>query len=97
MSKAEHEEMVDTDRVVESNRNGVTSITTPPNATEWIKQTDGSRFVEFDVPSSAVRANDGVTGKIFGPNSIFGPKLGITEMPPATNIQQAVSKWPRVE
>jgi hypothetical protein len=38
---------------------------------------------------------DGVTGKIFGPNSIFGPKLGITEMPEATNILNTAIKVPR--
>jgi hypothetical protein len=30
----------------------------------------------------------GVWGKIWGPNSIWGPKLGITEMPTATNISR---------
>ena len=97
MSKAEHQGMLATNKMVESNLKGVSSVTTPPNPTAWLRQTDGSRFVEFNVPSSAIRAKDGVTGKIFGPNSILGPKKGITEMPPATNIQQTVSKWPRIE
>jgi len=97
MGKTEHEAMVNSGNVIESKLGGVTSVTTPPNATAWIRQTDGSRFVEFDVPSSTIRASDGVTGKIFGPNSFLGPKKGITEMPPASNIQQTVSKWPRME
>jgi hypothetical protein len=59
-----------------------------------MNQTDGTHFVQFDIPSSALNASDGVTGKIFGPNSIFGPKLGITEMPSASNIVNTAIKLP---
>lgn len=52
-------------------------------------------LVEFNIPANALRASDGVTGKIFGPNSIFGPKLGISEMPTATEILQTASKIAR--
>ena len=97
MGQAEHEAMLTTGRVQESSLQGVTSVTAPPNAGAWVQQTTGSRFVEFDVPKSAVRAQDGVTGKIYGPNSIFGPKLGITRMPRATNIKQTASRIPRTD
>jgi hypothetical protein len=75
-------------RVQESLLNGVTSVSVPPNPTAWNAAGEGSVFAEFDVPSSAVRnISPNGWGKIYGPNSIFGPKLGITEMPPATNIK----------
>jgi hypothetical protein len=43
---------------------------------------------EFDVPVSAIGTEPGITGdaKFYGPNSVFGPRLGITQMPPAFNI-----------
>ena len=81
MSKSELSAMKQSGKVVESNLNGVTSVTKPPDAGAWLRQTEGSRFVEFDVPSSAIRASDGITGKIYGLNSIFGPKQVITHMP----------------
>ncbi len=87
MSEAEHAAMTNTGRVVESNLKGITSVSSPPNPTARVPKGNGSPvFTEFDIPSSALRASDGVWGKIYGPNSLFGPKLGITEMPPATNI-----------
>ncbi len=46
----------------------------------------GLALTQFDVPTSSLRNVGTGVGKIFGPNSIFGPRLGITEMPPATNI-----------
>jgi RHS repeat-associated protein len=92
MSEAEHEAMVTSGRVEESTLNGVTSVTHPPDPMQWIRQTDGGRFVEFDVPTSALRANG---TKIYGPNSVFGKGLGITEMPPGTSIEHVASKWPR--
>lgn len=94
MSEAELAAMQKTGRVVESQLNGVTSVTSPPNAQAWMRQTDGTHFVEFNVAKDALRATDGVTGKIFGPNSIFGPKLGIKEMPVATNIVVTGTKQP---
>ena len=94
MSQTEYEAMVNTGRIQESTLNGITSVTSPPNVEAWLSQTEGTHFVQFDVPSSAVRASDGLTAKIYGPNSIFGPKLGITEMPPATNIIHTATKLP---
>jgi hypothetical protein len=91
MGEAEHEAMLTSGIVQESTLGGVTSVTRDPM--QWIRQTEGGRFVEFDVPTSALRASG---TKIYGPNSIFGKPLGITEMPPATNIEHVMSKWPRV-
>jgi hypothetical protein len=54
------------------------------NPAAYTNAPSGDIFVQFDVPQSAIGASDGVWGKIFGPNSIFGPVKGITQMPPAT-------------
>ena len=91
MSAAEHDAMTASGKMVESTLNGVSSVSSPPNPGAWSKQAAGTRYVEFDVPTSAVRGT-GANSKIYGPNSIFGPKLGIKEMPPATNIKVTASK-----
>ena len=90
MSPQELELMQAEGRVQESFSEGVTSVTVPPNPTAWnaAGAGGGSVFAEFDVPSGSVmNISPNGWGKIYGPNSIFGPKLGITEMPPATNIK----------
>jgi hypothetical protein len=87
MSQSELEAMQATGRVQESFGNGVTSVTVPPNPTLYRAAPTGDIFTQFDVPASSLRAVGSDTGKIYGPNSIFGPRLGITEMPPATNIR----------
>ena len=88
MSPAELEAMQAEGLVQESTLNGVTSVSIPPNPAAYTNAPPGDVFVEFDVPEGAVRnISPNGWGKIFGPNSIFGPKLGITEMPPATNIK----------
>lgn len=94
MSEAEHNAMVATGRVQESTLNGVTSVSSPPNASAWIRQTTAPRYVEFDVPAGAVRPGVSPNAKIYGPNSIFGPRLGISEMPPALNITWTVCRVP---
>ena len=86
MSQAELKAMQATGRVQESFNVGITSVTLPPNAAAYGAAPAGDVFVQFGVPRSAIGASDGVWGKIFGPNSIFGPVRGITEMPPTTNI-----------
>lgn len=73
MSDTELGEMQDTGMVVESSLNGVTSVTSPPDAMAWMAQTEGRNFVEFDVPQSAIRASDGVTGKYMG-LTVFLPR-----------------------
>jgi hypothetical protein len=86
MSQAELKAMQTTGRVQESVNAGVTSVSLPANPAAYGAARAGDVFVRFDVPRSAIGAADGTWGKIFGPNSIFGPIKGITEMPPATNI-----------
>jgi hypothetical protein len=87
MSQSELDAMQETGQVQESLNNGVTSVTLPPNPAAYTNAPPGDVFVQFDVPQSPIGASDGVWGKIYGPNSIFGPIRGITEMPPAaTNI-----------
>jgi hypothetical protein len=87
MSPQELELMQAEGRVQESTLNGVTSVSVPPNPTAWNAAGEGSVFAEFDVPSGSVmNISPNGWGKIYGPNSIFVPKLGIKVMPPATNI-----------
>jgi RHS repeat-associated protein len=73
MSETEFQAMQNSGRVVESQLKGITSVSSPPNPTAWVPKGNGSpAFAEFDIPSSSLRASDGVWGKIYGPNSIFG-------------------------
>ena len=78
--------MRSTGLVQESRNGGVTSVTLPPNPNLYRAGPGGDMFVQFDVPNSAINASGSGIGKIYGPNSIFGPAKGITSMPPATNI-----------
>jgi hypothetical protein len=86
MSAEEYEAMVATNTVQESFNGGVTSVTIPPNPSGYRAGPSSDIYVQFDVPQSAINASANGWGKIYGPTSIFGPALGITEMPPATNI-----------
>lgn len=86
MSVAEHAEMVNTGRMVESSLNGVSSISVPASAVAYANAAAGSVYAEFKIAADAIRAAAGGWGKVWGPNSIFGAKLGITEMPAASNI-----------
>jgi len=86
MSPQELEAMQSTGLVQESYNGGVTSVTVPPNPNLYRAGPSGDVFVQFDVPQSAINAAGSGVGKIYGPNSIFGPAKGIASMPPATNI-----------
>jgi hypothetical protein len=91
MSQAEYKAMSNSGVVQESLLNGVTSVSIPADINAFRNPAARSVFVEFDVPRSAIRTQTQGWGKIYGPNSIFGKRLGITEMPPATNIEPKVS------
>jgi hypothetical protein len=86
MSPEELSAMPSTGLVQESNNNGVTSVTLPPNRNLYRAGPRRDVFVQFDVPQSAIGAAAGGVAKIYGPNSMFGPAKGITSMPPAVNI-----------
>jgi hypothetical protein len=88
MSPDELAQMQSAGRMVESNLNGVTSVTYPPNPDAWAPPPgEGRIFVTFDVPASSVRFfSPNGWAKILGPNSIFADHYNITEMPEATNI-----------
>jgi hypothetical protein len=93
MSYDEYNSMVSTGLVQESHLGGVTSVTVPPNPNAYRDALLRNVFVEFDVPAGSVQTIGGQGwGKIYGPNSIFAPKFGITHMPPATGIVPTVSK-----
>jgi hypothetical protein len=88
MSRAEYDKMVATGRLQESrNLNGVTNVTYPANRSTYRAGPRDDIYVEFDIPKSAINAHDGSVAKIYGPNSIFGRRLGVKEMPAATNIR----------
>ncbi|MFZ0320986.1 MAG: hypothetical protein WAL56_17800 [Candidatus Sulfotelmatobacter sp.] len=88
MSPEELAEMQASGRVVESNLNGVTSVTYPPSSTGWTPPS-GRVFAQFDVPVESLRGIPSPNGwaKIYGPNSMFADYLEITEMPEALNIE----------
>jgi RHS repeat-associated protein len=88
MSQDEYNLMVSSGRVVESNLVGVTSVVFPANPGGYSAAAAGSVYVEFQIAKNALNAVSS-TGwaKIFGPSSIFGEALGITEMPAVSNIQ----------
>jgi RHS repeat-associated protein len=93
MSQQEYQAMVKEGMVQESTLSGVTSVTVPPNPNAYLDAAPKSVFVEFDVPAGALRSAGGQGwGKIYGPNSMFAEKLGITQMPAATGIVPIVSK-----
>jgi hypothetical protein len=69
-------------RLQESWNDGVTSVSLPASRSAYRAGSAKDVYVEFDVPASSVRAADGRTGKIYGPNSSQGKLLGIQDMPP---------------
>lgn len=88
MSPAELAQMQASGQVVESNLSGVTSVTYPPNPGAYTNAPPGDVYVQFDVPSGSVYPGGEGWGKIYGPSSVpYGEYYGITEMPPAINIE----------
>jgi len=89
MSPEELSQMRATGRVVESNLNGVTSVTSPPNSIAWTPPPgEGRIFVTFDVPASSVRfLSPNGWAKILGPNSFAAKLYNITEMPEVLEIE----------
>ena len=94
MGKAEHEAMVASGMVQESFLKGVTSVASPSNPLTYKASGAGSRYIEFNVRTSALKHADGLTAKIYGPTSIFAKFFNITSMPSATNIVHVPSKLP---
>jgi RHS repeat-associated protein len=88
MSSDEYNLMVTTGRVVESRLWGVTNVIFPANPGGYSAAAQGSVYVEFQVAKSALGAVSPTgVAKIFGPSSLFGKQLGITEMPAASNMK----------
>ncbi|WP_245609108.1 RHS repeat domain-containing protein [Vibrio rhizosphaerae] len=70
MSKAEHEAMLKSGKVQES-YSGTTHVANPAQAEAFLKQAaPGSRYVEFNVPSSSLKQTSEGWAKIAGPNSL---------------------------
>jgi hypothetical protein len=98
MSPDEHAAMTRTGEV-QVGAGGTTSVASPPNAESFMRQTaPGSRYVEFDVPSSSVfPGGTPEWGQIPGPGHILGrlaAKRGITLPSPVTacNIVHVATK-----
>jgi RHS repeat-associated protein len=96
MSKTELEQMRNDQRMVESTNNGISGVTVPPNPDAYKDVKPGEVFVEFDLPEDALQGYTENNGwaKVWGPSSIFAEKVGITEMPPATNIEEIMEFLP---
>ncbi|MGL6234239.1 MAG: RHS repeat-associated core domain-containing protein [Segniliparus sp.] len=98
MSKEEHEAMERTGLAQES-RSGTTHVANPSDVNAFARQApSGSRYVEFDVASSALRQG-GKEGwaSIAGPNSLAGrlaasKGMPITSMPSVSNISWIASR-----
>ena len=94
MSRSEYNEMLRTGRVQASPDGNTTYVANPANPTAYRAAPSGSVYVEFDVPTSSIRAAGNIYwGQISGPGSLADRLLRrqglppITEMPLATNIR----------
>lgn len=85
--------------VAQESFTGTTHVASPADASTFIKQAEtGSVYVEFDVPSSSVKAtSENGVAKLIGPNTLEGRAAAragrpIPEMPQATNIEHVATK-----
>jgi RHS repeat-associated protein len=99
MSQAELDAMKASGRVQES-YSGTTHVATPANASAFINQAKpGSVYVEFNVPSSSLRATNEGWSKVIGPNSLEGrlaarKGLPLPQMPEATGLVHSATRIP---
>jgi RHS repeat-associated protein len=98
MSHAEYDAMVESGQVqAPLNGAGATHVTVPPNPGAFTPPPQSDIFATFEVPTDQLRIHDVGSGwgRVFGPGSLearLAAKQGLpvpTEMPPATNIQNA--------
>jgi hypothetical protein len=91
MSDAEFRQMITTGRVVESAAGGVTHVIVPADPSGYRNALPGDQYVEFEVDDSRLVAPNPPSGfgVIWGPNSIFGKKTGVTDMPVAVNPRRS--------
>jgi hypothetical protein len=99
MSQTEYNAMVDSGKVQES-FSGTTHVASPADGSAFINQAKpGSLYIEFDVPTSSLKATNYGWSKVIGPNSLEGrladrKGLPIPQMPTATNIIHSATKLP---
>jgi RHS repeat-associated protein len=99
MSQAEYDAMAASGRVQES-FSGTTHVASPADASAFINQAKpGSLYVEFNVPTSSLKATNAGWSKIIGPNSLEGRLAGrkglpVPQMPNATNIVHSATRLP---
>jgi RHS repeat-associated protein len=99
MSKEEYALMKETGKVQES-LSGTTHVANPADASAFMNQAKpGSVYVEFQVPTSSLKATNEGWAKIVGPNSLEGrlaarKGLEIPQMPEVTDIVHSATKLP---
>jgi hypothetical protein len=99
MSQAEYDAMKASGKVQES-LSGTTHVASPADASAFINQAKpGSVYVEFNVPTSSLKATNQGWSKVIGPNSLEGrlaerKGLPIPQMPAATDIAHSATKLP---
>uniref|UniRef100_UPI002017D470 TreTu family toxin n=1 Tax=Chitinivorax sp. B TaxID=2502235 RepID=UPI002017D470 len=99
MSEAEHEAMKASGKVQES-LSGTTHVANPADASAFMSQAKpGSVYIEFNVPTSSLKATNEGWAKVIGPNSLEGrlaarKGLPIPQMPEVTDIVHSATKLP---
>jgi RHS repeat-associated protein len=99
MSQAEHDAMRTSGRVQES-FTGTTHVASPADAAAFINQAKpGSLYVEFNVPTSSLKATNQGWSKVIGPKSLEGRAAArkgqpIPQMPAATDITHSATRIP---
>ena len=77
-----------------------THVASPADAAAFINQAKpGSLYVEFNVPTSSLKATNEGWSKVIGPNSLEGrlaarQGLPIPQMPAATDIFHSATRLP---
>ena len=99
MSQAEYDAIKASGKVQES-LSGTTHVASPADATAFINQArPGSVYVEFNVPTSSLKATNEGWSKVVGPKSLEGrlaarKGLPIPQMPSATDIVHSATRLP---
>lgn len=99
MSQVEYDAMKLSGKVQES-YSGTTHVANPADASAFIKQAKpGSLYIEFDIPSTSLKATNEGWSKIIGPNTLDArlatrKGLPVPQMPNATNITHSATKLP---
>ena len=98
MGEAEHVAMMET-KMVQQSLSGTTHVASPASPLAYQAQArTGSLYVEFNVPSSSLKATQEGWAKILSPSTLEGrlaaqKGLQVPQLPPAANIQHTATKF----